>query len=1143
MTFRPIVVTVATAAVCASTLMGSGFAMANATTTRSGPATAPQAVGHPPAASGTLAIAAALRSRGSGITPAALGVITGVVDAVGGRPVVGACVIATARGAGSMAMTRPDGRYVLASLRPGRYTLHYSDCGAPGRYLDQWSGGASWAGGAAPVTVAAGQVSTLARVTLRSGLQSANSPARVASADQDSAERVSAGLASRLARAMFGPATLVAGTAPGAISGFVTGNGRPLQGICVYAFGSGGNGLAHTAQTGHYRIGRLGPGSYIVRFVGAPFCDRDRNTNWLPQWYRGFTSFFPPPKPTPVRVAAGRTTRGIDAALKLGGEIEGTVRSKSSKTLSGICISAQPTGKLVPPPFGGFAESGRTGGYAVHALFPGKYLVQFTLGCGNGGNYAQQWWRNSATQSHATPIRITDGLVVRHVDAALPPGATVSGVVRAGDSAGKLLRGICVFAQSPTGPFASAITAKNGSYKLVGMTTGTYQVFFTRCSNIGNYLPLTRSVRVRTGQNITRFDAFLQPGAIVSGTVTGTHGMPVGGICVEVQGPQYAFAGSTTHANGTYSINALPSGSYTVQFSGGCGNAGSYASQFYKGQTNSAAADPVPLIAGQTTAGIDAAMQPGGTITGVVTDNAGHKLSNLCVALVRQAQARTPFFFFGYVTFTNKGVFKAQNLNPGLYAVNFGCGFGFRNLANQWFMAQPAAGTADLVSAAPGALTAGINATLRPGGTVTGVVTNHAGKPLAAICVLAIPAGSPYPAFTFSYGPGVGVTNPSGVYRIGDLAPGSYDLQFRDCGRARYGSQWYGDKPTEQSATAVSVHSGLTTPRISAVMAIGGSISGQVASGRNQPLARACVVAQDTTTESTGSAQTGRTGRYLITGLSSGTYQITFSDCRFFPPRLGSVTRPAVQVTAPHAVTGVSQRLSLSGTISGTVDGSSSARPLAGACVVVVPVNANGSYESAVTGDGGTYQVAGLTAGRYQVYFGDPFCPFTGFFPGPLGFLFADTNFAPQWYNDQPTRSTATDVTVKVATNTIGIDASLALDGGISGTVTNASHAPVAGECVTAVPVNPTPDPLSGATLGNVIAVTAADGTYTLVDLPPGHYKVQFSTGCGDSGFATQWWNNAPSAQTATSISVSAAATVTGINAALQVAPASHLVR
>src|SRR5262249_59880177 len=103
-----------------------------------------------------------------------------------------------------------------------------------------------------------------------------------------------------------------------------------------------------------------------------------------------------------------------------------------------------------------------------------------------------------------------------------------------------------------------------------------------------------------------------------------------------------------------------------------------------------------------------------------------------------------------------------------------------------------------------------------------------------------------------------------------------------------------------------------------------------------------------------------------------------FSDCRFFPRRLGSVTRPgAVQVTAPHAVTGVSQRLSLSGTISGTVDGSSSARPLAGACVVVVPVNPSGSYASAVTGDGGPSQVAGLTAGQNLGYFPYPRRPFT----------------------------------------------------------------------------------------------------------------------------------------------------------------------
>src|SRR5579864_5134389 len=99
MKLRPIVGAVASAALCASTFTSSGFAVANATTAKSGPATAPQAVGHYRAAADALAIAAALRSRGGepGGQPGAtsgLGVITGIVDGQGGRPVVGACVVA-----------------------------------------------------------------------------------------------------------------------------------------------------------------------------------------------------------------------------------------------------------------------------------------------------------------------------------------------------------------------------------------------------------------------------------------------------------------------------------------------------------------------------------------------------------------------------------------------------------------------------------------------------------------------------------------------------------------------------------------------------------------------------------------------------------------------------------------------------------------------------------------------------------------------------------------------------------------------------------------------------------------------------------------------------------------------------------------
>jgi hypothetical protein len=117
---------------------------------------------------------------------------------------------------------------------------------------------------------------------------------------------------------------------------------------------------------------------------------------------------------------------------------------------------------------------------------------------------------------------------------------------------------------------------------------------------------------------------------------------------------------------------------------------------------------------------------------------------------------------------------------------------------------------------------------------------------------------------------------------------------------------------------------------------------------------------------------------------------------------------------------------------------------------------------------------------------------------------------------------------------TAGVDATLKVNGAISGLVTDGANAPVPGECVIAFPLSKMPDPLLGALQQPEIAVTGNKGSYTLAGMQPGRYKVKLAAGCGDSGFRTQWWDAAASAAAATVITVGAGATVQGIDASLR---------
>jgi hypothetical protein len=183
-------------------------------------------------------------------------------------------------------------------------------------------------------------------------------------------------------------------------------------------------------------------------------------------------------------------------------------------------------------------------------------------------------------------------------------------------------------------------------------------------------------------------------------------------------------------------------------------------------------------------------------------------------------------------------------------------------------------------------------------------------------------------------------------------------------------------------------------------------------------------------------------------------------------------------------------------------------------CVQAYPAAAGGLGSFAETSYNGHYVVQDLRAGRYKVYFNT----------GPT----CDNGFAPvipQWYRHAASRAKATSVTVHAGRNTRRIDVRLAVSGGISGRITSAaSGAPLAGICVRAIPKS---------RRRTVSFTSSTADRYSLIGLTPGLYTVKFSSGCGASGYATQWWHHKPSAATATVITVRADTTRTGIDATM----------
>jgi hypothetical protein len=929
---------------------------------------------------------------------------------------------------------------------------------------------------------------------------------------------------------------LPAGAAAGMLTGMVRGpDGLPVRGACVTAAGPGAAITRPASAGGRYLLAGLRPGQYRVEFR-----DCASPARYFAQWYRDATL---PSASAPVTVAglpvrlapvtlrltspaaemaalsrAGRAGSPVATPAARAGHISGTVRSRTGRRLSGACAWAiGPDGE-----WWGFA-TGRRGGYAIPVGTSGTWTMTFLGGCGSSGNWAPQWWRYAPAAKKATRLHEKKGRGFAGIDARLRPGAAISGRVTAADG-GNALAGACVTVTG-TGAMSEfqyqATSGAGGRYLVKNLGTGSYRVSADpSCGVSGSYLGASypRAVKVTDGRTTTGIDVALKSGVTLSGVVTSqATGKPVGHACVDLLGPRLVIA-DTAGKNGRYTVTDVPPGRYLVGFSGGCGNAGSYAPFNYSGQAIAAAATPIDLAAGQVAAGISGALPPGGTISGRLRSASGRELRHACVQidpelLLQFDGGAVPYpltsaveldGLASWVTFTSdSGRFQAANLPPGRYQVSYwGCDGAASQAGEATFAPQGGTGW---ISVAPGAVTS-VSTKLAPGGTISARLTGQPGGRLADTCVLAVPAKQGAGAAELGGSVGAGVSR-SGRYTIRSLHTGRYAVQFAPCEGGAFPPQWYDGGASRAAARLVSVRAGHVTTGISMRLAGGGKIKGKVIGPSGKPVSGYCVTLSDRSGWTTLNTQTGGAGIYWIGHVLPGRWAVQVSPCG--PASALGAVATTERVRDARLTRLPVIRLPLAGEVTGTVTGGADPVAQPGICVTATPVSGAGLPGLAVTDARGHYDLRGLAPGSYRIKFSSSCEPGTA-------------ALAAQWYGGGPGAGPGKLVTVTGGRVTSGVGADLTGDGSISGTVTSAA-AQVPGVCAGAY--------ARAARTPSEIAITGSRGGYQLAGLVPGRYTVKFTAGCGDARYRTQWYDGAASRAAATPVTVSPDSTTAGIDA------------
>jgi carboxypeptidase family protein len=237
---------------------------------------------------------------------------------------------------------------------------------------------------------------------------------------------------------------------------------------------------------------------------------------------------------------------------------------------------------------------------------------------------------------------------------------------------------VCAEAMPPLPVGSTCDETEGGEYEIVGLEKGQYRVHFEPPEG-SRYVPqyfihsLLKSsahlVEVEEGSVKRGIGASFEAGGWVTGTVTDSTGFGLSEVEVCVSAkllPEFEPRCAETDVAGKYRIEPLPPGPYTAYFS--AANPRDIFPQYFGGATSAGEADDFFVFGYNETAGIDAMMELGSTISGRVDEvGSGAPLIGIRVCALTAGSGTE----VGCTTTGPDGDYSIFDLPAGSYVVGF----------------------------------------------------------------------------------------------------------------------------------------------------------------------------------------------------------------------------------------------------------------------------------------------------------------------------------------------------------------------------------------------------------------------------------------------------------------------------------------